>query len=271
MLHEFTYKAPTSLDELLTFLEEHGKESSVLAGGTDLLVNIRSDLVKPTYVVDIKKIEELKKIHFDETEGLSIGAGVTVDQMVRDENVRSRYPLLVEAGEQHADHQLRRRATVVGNLVTASPCGDMSSPLLILGAEVVIRSSSGQKRIPLQEFITGVKKTVLGKDEIVEKLIVPAKFQGARGGYQKLKRIKGHDLGLVAVAMAKYDDVMRIAISSAAPTPILLTDFAPDASFEEVHAAAAKEISPIDDVRSTKEYREHMVGIYLKKLLEEVK
>jgi carbon-monoxide dehydrogenase medium subunit len=271
MLHEFTYKAPATLDELFTFLDEHGDESSLLAGGTDLLVNIRSDLVKPTYVVDIKRIDELKGIHFDEKEGLSIGARVTVDQLVQDENVRSRYPLLATAGEQHADHQLRRRATVIGNLVTASPCGDMASPMLVLGAEVVIRSSAGQKRMPLAEFITGVKKTVLGKNEIVEKLIVPAKFQGARGGYEKLKRIKGHDLGLVAVAMARFDNTMRFAVSSAAPTPVLLTDFAPDASFEEVHEAAKKAISPIDDVRSTKDYREHMVGVYLKKLLEEVK
>jgi carbon-monoxide dehydrogenase medium subunit len=271
MLHEFTYKAPGSLDELLKFLDEYGKESSVLAGGTDLLVNIRSDLVQPTYVVDIKKIDELKGISFDEKEGLVIGAGVTVDQLLQNEEVRRRYPLLALAGEQHADHQLRRRATVIGNLVTASPCGDMASPMLVLGAEVVVRSSAGDKRMPLKEFITGVKKTALGKNEIVEKLIVPAKFQGGRGGYKKLKRIKGHDLGLVAVAMVKFDSSMRIAISSAAPTPILLTDFAPDASFEEVHAAAAKAISPIDDVRSTREYREHMVGVYLKKLLEEVK
>lgn len=271
MLHEFTYKAPASVDELLQFLGEHGQESSVLAGGTDLLVNIRSNLVKPTYVVDIKKIEELGTISYDEKEGLSIGATVTVDQLTADENVRSLYPLLAEAGEELADHQLRRRATIVGNLVTASPCGDMASPLLVLGAEIVIRSSAGQKRMPLQEFITGVKKTVLGKDEIVEKLIVPSAYKNARSGYEKLKRIKGHDLGLVAVAMAKFDTSMRFAISSAAPTPVLLTDFAPDASFEEVHKAAKEAISPIDDVRSTKDYRDHMVGVYIKKLMEEVK
>lgn len=271
MLHEFTYEAPTTLDGLLSFIGEHGEESSLLAGGTDLLVNIRSDLEKPNYVVDIKKVDELKTLSFDKNEGLTIGAGVTVDMLVKDESVQKHYPLLVQAGEELADHQLRRRATIIGNLVTASPCGDMSSPLLVLETEVVIRSKNEEKRIPLKDFITGVKKTVIKSDEIVEKLIVPAKNKDAEGDYKKLKRIKGHDLGLVAVAMVKLDNALRFCISSAAPTPILLPDFKPGVSVEEVKKTAMEKISPIDDVRSTKDYREHMVGVYIEELMKEVK
>ena len=166
--------------------------------------------------------------------------------------------------------QLRNRATVIGNIVTASPCGDMSSPLLCLDAEVELLSASGSRSMLLKEFITGVKKTQIKPEEIVSKIIVPTTFIDAAGGYEKLKRIKGHDLGVVAVTMIKTKKTMRVAVSSAAPTPVLLPDFAPDTPVAEIQKVAQAAISPIDDVRCTKEYRRFMVDIYIRRLMEEV-
>lgn len=270
MLHEFSYIEPGSLSELLEFLSNHGPESAVFSGGTDLLISIRAGLAKPVYVVDLKKVPELQELTFDAKSGLAIGAAVNVNRVVEHEAVQNHYKILEIAGRELATFQLRNRATVIGNIVTASPCGDMGSPLLCLDAEVELLSASGSRSMPLKEFITGVKKTQIKPEEIVSKIIVPTTFIDAAGGYEKLKRIKGHDLGVVAVTMIKTKKTMRVAVSSAAPTPVLLPDFAPDTPVAEIQKVAQAAISPIDDVRCTKEYRRFMVDVYIRRLLEEV-
>ena len=270
MNHEFEYVAPTSKAELLDFLAEKREKAAVFSGGTDLFVNVRAGLSKPEFVVNLKTVKELHELTYAPKDGLSIGTCVTVNQLVDSPDVQKHYPLLHIAGNELATYQLRNRATVVGNIVTASPCGDMSSPLLVLGAKVVLTSKKGSRELPLKEFITGVKKTAIERDEIVEKIVVPGDTEGMAGGYKKLKRIKGHDLGLIAVALAKKNGSFRLAISSAAPTPVLLPDFDAKASYDEVKDAAMKAISPIDDVRCTADYRAFMVGEYIKRLMKEV-
>jgi CO/xanthine dehydrogenase FAD-binding subunit len=270
MLHEFSYVEPGSLSELLEFLAAHGPESAVLAGGTDLLIGIRAGIDKPTYVVDLKRIPELQELSYESKSGLSIGAAVNVNRVVEHDAVGNHYKILEIAGRELATFQLRNRATVIGNIVTASPCGDMSSPLLCLDAQVELLSASGSRSMLLKEFITGVKKTRIKPEEIVSRITVPTTFIDAAGGYEKLKRIKGHDLGVVAVTMIKSRETMRVAISSAAPTPVLLPDFPLDTPAAEVQKIAASSISPIDDVRCTREYRYFMVDIYIRRLMERV-
>jgi carbon-monoxide dehydrogenase medium subunit len=230
------------------------------------MINIRAGVQKPTYVVDLKRIPELQDLSFDPKKGLSIGATVNVNQLVALEAAQEEYNVLVIAGHELATYQLRNRATIIGNVVTASPCGDMTSPLLCLDASVELVSADGTRTLPLKEFITGVKKTQIKPQEIVSRITVPATFAGATGGYEKLKRIKGHDLGVVAVAMIKAGDVIRAAISSAAPTPVLLPDFPVSASLEDIQKTAQDMISPIDDVRCTAEYRSFMVNVYVRRL-----
>ncbi len=269
MLHHFSYVAPSSRDELLAFLGDHGSESAVFSGGTDLFVNMRVDLVKPAYVVDLKGIEEFHTLSYGK-DGLHIGCCVTVNEIVAGKEIEKHYPILHSAGHELATYQLRNRATVVGNVVTASPCGDMTSPLLVLGAEMIITSKKGSRRVPISDFITGVKKTVLLPEEIVEGIVVPTSYENCPGGYKKLKRIKGHDLGLVSVTMIRPKSKIRVAISSAAPTPVMLPEFDAGTPVETLQKAAQEAISPIDDVRCTKEYREFMVGVYIERLLNEV-
>ncbi|MFO8042204.1 MAG: FAD binding domain-containing protein [Alkalispirochaeta sp.] len=268
MLHDFLYHDPGSTSEALSLLKEHGEESAVLSGGTDLLVAIRAGLTKPRHVIDLKGIDELHTLSWSDTEGLSIGACVTVNDLVESPIVQEKFPVLYAAGSELATFQLRNRASVIGNIVTASPCGDMSSPLLVHGGRVVLSSAAGERQMPLGEFITGVKRTLIRPDEIVSRIIVPTDWAGARGGYEKLKRIKGHDLGVVAVAMIKSDAGIRVAISSAAPTPVLLPDFPVTATTADIQKKAQEMISPIDDVRATAEYRVHMVDVYIRRLME---
>ncbi len=270
MLHDFSYHRPGTLPEALDFLAHHGSESAVLSGGTDLFVVIRAGIVTPAHVIDLKGIEELSRLTWDEKEGLSVGACVTVNDLIESPVVMKHFPVLPVAGHELATFQLRNRATMVGNLVTASPCGDMGSPLLTLGGEVVLVSARGERRMPVAQFITGVKRTLIEPDEIVQRVVIPPVWADAAGGYHKLKRIKGHDLGVVSVAMIRKAETLRCAISSAAPTPILLPDISLPTSLEAVQQKAQEMISPIDDVRCTKEYRAFMVGIFIKRLMQEL-
>jgi carbon-monoxide dehydrogenase medium subunit len=270
MLCEFDYLAPQSLPDLLEILGAGDGDVRILAGGTDLFVNIRAGLVTPKAVVNIKKVAGFDALTFDPAKGLEIGAAVTANQLAEHASVRAKYPLLYKCAESLASYQLRNRATVVGNIVNASPCADMSPALLCYETEVAIASKKGSRRVPIREFFTGVKKTVLTPDEVVEKLIVPAAQADGKGGYSKLKRIKGHDLSIVSVALHKKGNLIRIAVSSAAPTPILVNDFKASDSPDEIAKGVLAAIKPIDDIRSSGEYRAFMVKAYIKRLLEEV-
>ena len=268
MLHNFSYYRPDTLADTVSFLAQHGPDTTVFSGGTDLFVGIRAGIATPAHVLDLKGVTELHALEWSASDGLSIGACVTVNELVGNPNVRREFPILRIAGEELATYQLRNRATVIGNIVTASPCGDMSGPLYTLGGEVVLAGTGGERRLPLGEFITGVKRTMIRPDEVVTRIVVPPTWARAAGGYQKLKRIKGHDLGVVSVAMIRTAAAIRCAISSAAPTPVLLPDFPPDTDAETIKKKAQEMISPIDDVRATAAYRSFMVEEFIDRLVD---
>lgn len=270
MLHQFSYHRPDSLDEALGLLSAHGDRARVFAGGTDLFVNVRAGLLRPQHVVDLKAIEALQDLSWTESEGLSIGACVTVNRLIEHDAVRDRFSLLAIAATELATFQLRNRATVVGNLVTASPCGDMGGALLALGGQVVLLSADGERTLALAEFITGVKQTLIRPNEIVARVVVPNRWSGAAAGYRKLKRIKGHDLGVVSVSMVKHPQGLRVAISSAAPTPLLLPEMPLETDLATVQSHTHRMISPIDDVRASAEYRAFMVDVFIRRLFESI-
>ena len=287
MLHDFAYTAPTSRGELFDILAAQaggagakadggGTSSSpprakILAGGTDLLVNIRNGVMKPALVVDIKKVPGYSGISFSRDEGLILRPAVTINEVLADPSVREHYPLLRECGHDLASYQVRNRATVMGNVVNASPCSDMAPALLCLGAQAILASERGTRTVSFKDFFTGVKKTVLAPDEVLESIRIPPSSQGGRGSYKKLKRIAGHDLGIIGVAVCLLNGRLHIAVSSAAPTPALAESLSETASVEEAIAAVRKVISPIGDVRCSKEYREFMVDVFVRRLLAEVR
>ncbi|MDR2734915.1 MAG: FAD binding domain-containing protein [Spirochaetota bacterium] len=271
MLCEFDYLEPTTLADVLEILGQGDAGVRILAGGTDLLVNIRAGLITPKALVNIKKTAGLDTFAFHPDRGLEIGPAVTINQLITNTEIARRYPLLEQCAEMLASYQLRNRATVIGNIVNASPSADMAPALLCYRAKLTLTSKRGSRKVGIAEFFTGVKKTVLAADEIVEKITIPASEADGKGGYAKLKRIKGHDLGIVGVALHKKQDYIRIAVSASAPTPILAPDFqakdSPDYIAEQVLAA----IKPIDDIRSSREYRRFMASVFVKRLLEEVR
>lgn len=270
MLYDFQYMAPKSSKELLSILEEKKDACSILAGGTDLLVDIRAGIKKPNYLIDIKQIKEFNSISFSKKEGLHIGAAVTISDIIENKDMKKHFPILCEAAHHLGSAQVRNKATVVGNICNASPCADLMLPLLCLDASLHISSHKGSREVKIKDFATGVKKTILKDNEIVEKIFIPISYELASFGYEKLKRIKGHDLALVSVCMIKKGKTIRIAIGSAAPTAVLLKDFSTKDSLKNIQNEAGKKVSPIDDVRASKEYRLFMINEFIEKLLKKV-
>jgi carbon-monoxide dehydrogenase medium subunit len=270
MTARFSYRGPRQRDELLELLAEYGGEARVLAGGTDLLGDVRSGLARLDVVVDVKLVPGFRDLVWSADEGLVIRPAVTINDVLHDERVRTSYPLLAACAADLASHQIRNRATVVGNVVNASPCADMAPALLCLGARAVLSSHAGRREVSFADFFTGAKRTVLQAGELLEEIVVPAQSAGAHGSYRKLKRIKGHDLGIVGVAAMAKDGALRLGISSCGPTPLLVDGLSTQTPVEEVVAAAQAVISPMSDVRCTKEYRTHMVGVYVRRALAEV-
>jgi carbon-monoxide dehydrogenase medium subunit len=266
---DFSYVRPRAHEELLELLATHDG-AHVLAGGTDLLVDLRNGTKRPQTLVDVKGVPAYRDIAWDEETGLSIGCTATINDLLFHPDVRERYPLLVACAADLASHQIRNRATVAGNVVNASPCADMAPGLLCSGATALVASREGERTVPFSEFFTGVKRTVLRPEEVLVRIQVPAETADARADYRKLKRIRGHDLGIVGVAVWKKGDDVRVGVSSSAPTPLLIKGLGAMGSIDDMVAEVGRSISPISDVRCSEEYRAHMVQMFTRRLLEEV-
>ncbi len=277
MIRQFSYLKPRTLAEALQALAPDGARP--LAGGTDLLVEMRNGQRKPQVLVDIKGLEELQVLDVDPAKGASIGAGVPLNALVDSARVRKHLPLLSEAAFSIATYQLRNRATLVGNICNASPAADMAPPLYVLGAQVVIASPDGERRLPVDEFITGVKSTALKQGELVVRVEIPRPLP-ARTAFLKKQRIRGHDLALINAAglAAGQGEVLRICIGACAVTPVLVAEtdslFKKIKDVEELAEQAAdlaiRAISPIDDLRASQEYRRDMVRVFVKRLVRRI-
>jgi CO/xanthine dehydrogenase FAD-binding subunit len=266
---DFRYVRPRVHEELLEILATRDGVQ-ILAGGTDLLVDLRNGTKHPRTLVDVKGVDGYRDIVWDEDTGLSIGSSATINDLLYHPDVREHYPLLVACAADLASHQIRNRATVAGNVVNASPCADMAPGLLCSRATALVASDEGERTVPFSEFFTGVKRTVLKPREVLVRIQVPAEAAGARADYRKLKRIRGHDLGIVGVAVWRKDDDVRVGVSSSAPTPLLVEGLGALGSTDDMVAEVLRSISPISDVRCSAEYRAHMVHVFTRRLLQEV-
>lgn len=274
-MQELQYFKPKSLSDALELLNVHGKNMKILAGGTDLIIALKDKLVVCKYLIDIKDINELQGINYSIEEGLSIGAAASLNDIINSEEVKEKYPILVEAAKTLANSLLRNRATLVGNLCNASPGGDMLSPSIVLEGEVEIASIDGVYRMPIKKFFLGVKKTALKENEIVTRVIFP--YIKGQGKYLRKSRIKGHDLAQVAVAaFLKAEGGLNLTIGAAGPTPIVVDEFKlfnkADVikQKEEIISKVMSEIRPISDQRASKEFRIAMVSYLTTQILEEL-
>lgn len=273
----FEYLKPKSLREANVFLTEGGKDTHILNGGTDLIIRMRERLTLPDAVVDIKGIPDLNRITYHAEKGLFIGACVNLNVLGAHEAVVRHYPALSRAALSVGSVQVRNRATCIGNLCNASPLADTATPLLALDAVVLIYGSEGEKEVPLRDFFVHVRKTSLKPGELVWGVQVPP-APDSRGVFLKLSRRKEVDLSTVCGTFLKTPAGWRIAYGAVAPTPRrlpqteALLDSRPysEALVQEAAAMAASEVCPIDDNRSSGEYRLEMVQVLLKRGLQAI-
>jgi carbon-monoxide dehydrogenase medium subunit len=260
-MREFEYVAPKTVKEAINLLATYKEKATILAGGTDVVIRLRDEIIEPEFIIDIKHIDELNGIKFDKKEGLFVGANATMHEIQNDKNVKEFYPFYADACGHVGSKQVRNKATSVGNLCTASPLGDSLTPMYCLDATVVIEGPKGKREVPVREFITFVRKTVLERDELV--LGVKFPYVECKGIYTKNARRHEVDLSNIVATILKVGDEYRIAYGSVAPTPIRLLkteEFLKgkkidDKVIEEAKKILATEISPISDLRATKEYR----------------
>jgi len=278
-LKEFEYLKPNSIKETISILSQYGERAQILNGGTDLIVGMRDKILQPEYVVDIKTISHLNKITYNEQEGLTIGATATLNEILDSKVIRAHYPILAEACKTVGSYQVRNRATLVGNICNASPAADTTPPLLVLEAKVNIISLSGEKTVPLDQFFTGVKKNILKKGEIITSVTIPPIKEKWFGVYLKQGRRKDVDLATVGVAVVGIRDEIRIALGAVASIPVrvlkteelLRGKIIDEPLLEETAQSALTEVSPISDIRSSKEYREEIIKVLIKRAILQVK
>jgi CO/xanthine dehydrogenase FAD-binding subunit len=270
-----------SLDDAFAALRDATPASRILAGGTDLMVEIETGRTRPDLVVDVFGIAALHAIR-EEDGGVRIGAAATCAALCRDPLVLARADVLAEAAWTVGAAQIRARATLGGNLGTASPAADLNPVLMALDARVRLRSVRGERELPVREFLTGYRQNARATDELIESVLVPRRPAGERRAFRKVGTRRAQAISKVVVAVcARVEggvvEGLRAAAGSVADRTVelraleVLVGAAPtrESVRAAARAAAARDASPIDDVRSTAAYRRAVLDRVLLTLLSD--
>jgi carbon-monoxide dehydrogenase medium subunit len=278
----FDYAAPTSLGEATALLAEANGAARVLAGGTDLLVQLREHLRDADLVVDLKRIPELRELDFDPKRGLRLGAAVPCYQVYENAEVSAAYPALADAARIIGGWQIQGRASVGGNLCNASPAGDTIPALIALHAVGTVVGPEGTREVAAEDFCTAPGRNVLRPGEILTTLTLPA--PGARSGsaYQRFIPRNEMDIAVAgAGSWVRLDptgqtiEQARVALGAVAPTPKFAAEAsrwlegrpATEDTFAQAGELAKTVASPISDMRGTAEFRLHLVGVLTRRTL----
>jgi CO/xanthine dehydrogenase FAD-binding subunit len=278
-VRRFELALPRSVDDCLKTLARHGPDAKMVAGGTDLLPQLKNGVLKPGLVVDLSGVAPLRRLGGTK-KGLRVGAAVTARQLELDPHVRGDYLALAEGGALVGSVQIRNLATVGGNLCNAAPSADMAPPLMAMEAEAVIAGPKGKRRVPLADFFQGVRQTVLAPDELLLELVIPA--PGPRSGGNYLRHTPRRELDIAVVGVASQLTLAngtcakaRIALAAVAPTPVRAT--AAEQALEGqpvtpelIERAAELAVSaarPISDQRGSAEFRRHLVRVLTRRTL----
>jgi len=276
------YFEPKTVSEALSLLAKHGAEAKVIAGGTDVMVDIKYK-EESGCLINIKKIPGLGAIR-ENGASLRIGALTTIRELETSGLVRDKLPVLWEASHQFASLQIRNTATIGGNICRASPSGETLTPLLVLDAKAKIAFSDGEKTEPFASFFQGPGKSSVGSKGLLTEIDVPYPAQGSRGVYLKHAVRGAMDIAMVGVAVLITPDAaknslqdVRIGLGAVAPTPLRASKTEAmlrgkpltAALLKEAAAMAASEASPISDQRSSAEYRRWIVEALTRRGLEQ--
>jgi carbon-monoxide dehydrogenase medium subunit len=267
----FDYVAPTSVDEALAALAQHGDYAKIIAGGQSLLPVLRMRLNAPETVIDLGRIDSLRGVR-DDGDAIVIGAMTTHHDVRTNPLVREHARLITETTTEVADEQIRHRGTFGGALAHADPAGDLGAPALALQAEFVIAGSGGTRTVPASEFFVDIFETAIGDDEILTEVRIP-KHTGWGAHYEKFVRIK-HQWAIVAVAAAVRVEggtiaEARVGLTNMGNTPVRATAVeaalvgapATEDGVREAAAKAADGTNPPADLNGDSEYRKHLATV----------
>jgi carbon-monoxide dehydrogenase medium subunit len=278
----FDYLEAKNTRDAIGLLSEHSGKTMVIAGGTDLVPQIRSGKKKPHYIIAIDNVPGLDNIEYREKVGLSIGALTTVRFLETSSEIKKRYPLISQAARELGSVAIRNVATLGGNLCNASPSAEMAPALIGLRATVKIGGHGGERVVLLEEFFTGPGQTVLKSDEILLGIEVPVLQPNTKGVYLKHSMRGSIDLSVVGVAAVLTTEGelcmdAKIVLGAVAPTPLRAKEAekmirGKRVGFDLIQKAAkaaSREARPISDIRASAEYRSKMVAVLTRRALIE--
>jgi carbon-monoxide dehydrogenase medium subunit len=268
------YEAPTSLDQAVALLTAEPGDARVLAGGTDLLVQMRADLIAPALLVDLKRIPELRQIT-EEAGGFCIGAAVTGAELNEHPRLKAVWPGVVEAANLIGSTQIQGRATLGGNLCNGSPAADSVPALIAAGAIAMITGPGGRRERAMEEMMMGPRQLALARGEFVVSFLLPPKSPRTADAYLRLIPRSEMDIAVAGCGVCLTLDASgtctaaRVALGAVAPRPLLVPEAAraligtklDTGALEALAAAARGACRPIDDKRGTREYRTRIAGV----------
>jgi aerobic carbon-monoxide dehydrogenase medium subunit len=268
------YEAPSSLEKAVALLAQAPGEARVLAGGTDLLVQMKTDLVEPELVVDIKGIAELSQIK-EEGGGFRIGAAVSGAELKEHPRLKSVWPGVVEAANLIGSMQIQGRASMGGNLCNGSPAADSVPALIAASAKASVVGPKGRRDVPVEDVMIGPRRLSLAKGEIVASFLLPQKNARSGDAYLRFIPRTEMDIAVVGCGVCLTLDARgvcsaaRVSLGAVAARPLLVAPAAAaligsrleDAAMQRLDAAARAACQPIDDKRGTKEYRIKVAGV----------
>jgi carbon-monoxide dehydrogenase medium subunit len=278
---EVSFHDAGTLDEAADLLERFAPDAALLAGGTDLLVDLKAGRRTAAHLVSVNRVSMLRGIT-DKADGLRIGALTTISELDRHPLLKERFACLRDATSRMAAPQIRNMATVGGNIASAVPCADLPPILSVLHASVLVWSPRGERTVAMSDFIINVRKTALQRGEVLTAVLVPHPPDRFGAAYARFSLRDGNAIAVAGVAASvqlgdagQMDDA-RIALGAVAPTPklvdrardILRGESPGDDVFSEAARAAAEAAEPISDVRGTAEYRREVVMVMAQRALK---
>ncbi len=278
-MKKFDYHTPQSLKEAYDLMEKQKGRARYIAGGTDVIVRIKQRAIEPESLISLRHIEDLQGAHWNG--GLRLGSMTLFRDIERDGHIAKSYPALHEAVAVLANPQVRNVATLGGNLANAAPSADCAPPLLVLGATVEIDGPGGNRNVPLEAFFKGPGESCMDETDVLKAVVIPEREKNSGTAFLKTGRVS-QDIALInAAAFVVMEGgvckACRLAAGAVAPVPMRLEqtektvegrEITPEL-LEEVKEAAAKEVRPITDVRTTAEYRRIMSGVLIKRAIQQ--